>query len=227
MYENLIAFLLGKKDELTDEDLNEFIDLLNLALETTEEYEILEKTMIVDRMVDKAKISDKAERAAISEAIGNILQVEESESEELNIFNDTNETTTPLRSRKLKRGKFNKSGLWKSEDNKNETTINLEKREFEDIFKDKDETHILEEDLLKSTNTMLMDDSIPKRKNIVLFNNDKEPNIPSEKPLISEIFSINSQETAENTTKYKFEIGELEENHNEGPEVEFNLSDDE
>ncbi|ORD93092.1 hypothetical protein ECANGB1_1324, partial [Enterospora canceri] len=53
MYEELIAFLLGKKEDFTDEDLNEFLRLLAETLSVAPEYEMFEKQAIVESMMDR------------------------------------------------------------------------------------------------------------------------------------------------------------------------------
>lgn len=112
MYENLVEFLLGKKSELSDEEMNEFMELLSKAMDVTEEYQELEKQSIIENIINSVAVKDTNERAVISDAIESILMFNENSSEsqdDEDLFVDRSEMTEPLKSRKVKRGRFNKS----------------------------------------------------------------------------------------------------------------------
>lgn len=108
MYENLIAFLLGRKGELTDEDLNEFVELLTRALDLAEEYSTLEKQAMIENIVDSVAVKDLQERRIISSAIENILDFQEEKDSEASedVFVEKSEENVPLKKRKVKRGQF-------------------------------------------------------------------------------------------------------------------------
>lgn len=116
MYENLLEFLMGKKSELTEEELNQFMELLCQAFDVTNEYHTLEKQQVIDNIIDTVNIKDLNERKVISSAIDNILQFDDGEISSSSYDDssscegkNTSEEHIPLKERKIKRGCFKKS----------------------------------------------------------------------------------------------------------------------
>lgn len=208
MYENIIAFLLGKKTELTEDDLNEFMELLIRALDVDEEYGALEKQSVIENIVDSVAVKDQNERDIISNAIENILQFdEESEKSEEDIFVDESEEYVPLKNRKLRRGEFGKS----------KTTLVDSK---EQLLEKKQDHSIKEEDEVDKP--IKSDTSIDrqKKKNSV---DETKKRIKIEEP--NKIFKI---EEDPDYPVFEFDIGDLEENnnqHHDGPEFHFKLDE--
>lgn len=206
MYEELIAFLLGKKSELSEEDLGEFMDLLCNALEVSDECKALEKHQIIENMVDSVNIRDKAERAVVSSAIENILQfhTESEEESDEDILIDKSEGEIPLRNRKVRRGNFPRTSV------KGDTS---------------------EANKANGPRTAVCDAKEQNKKT----KTGQESAPGAIRP--SQIFSLDKSEqntqktvtphTAKDTDdQFKFEIGELEENHSEGPSFIFKLDDE-
>lgn len=195
MYENLVAFLLGKKTELSEEELNEFMELLVKALDVEEEYSTLEKQSVIENIVNSVAVEDQNERVIISNAIENILEfdnaaTESEESDNHDIFVDKSRDDLPLKQRKVKRGKFgNKSEISMK---KEEETTKLEHTEC-----DVHEEHI--------------DSSKKMKPNEVLADKAEKP---------SKIFGTKGE-----SLTFDFDIGELEENHQDGPSFSFNLDE--
>lgn len=73
MYEELVAFLLGKKEEFTDEDLEEFMKLLADAFNAKPEYHLLEKFGLVESMMDKAEITSFEDRLIAGNKISSMF----------------------------------------------------------------------------------------------------------------------------------------------------------
>jgi hypothetical protein len=243
MYEDLIAYLLGKKMDITNDDLDEFMDILGRVLEISEEYGILEKQSIIEGMVDRAEIYDMEERKIVSNAIGNILQMEDCD-DTVNLFEDLSNDShkAPLRSRKLNRGVFTRSKACRKEKiqsvdcSESTTSAKVLKKtqdeplapkiaeqtepqlnKFSDIFS----KGITDTDLASSN------ENIKASENVISSPIEIEP-----KKTFGEIFSQkNSNESkssngASNTNPttdgiFQFELGDLSENHNEGPEFKF------
>lgn len=197
MYENLIAFLLGKKNELTEDELNEFMELLVKALNVEEEYETLEKQAVVESIVDSVAIKDQNERRIISSAIENILEFEETSGDEesgKDIFMEKNEENVPLKMRKVKRGEFRKT--------KKEADKEANKEEISEVkpidIKPEEPKGIEEQ-----------------------ANNEKAREFKA-----SQIFGKKSTEKEDsNIPGFNFELGELEEDHRSGPEFSFRLDE--
>lgn len=200
MYENLVAFLLGKKSELTNEEMKEFMELLCKAMDVTEEFQILEKQSIIENIIDSVDVKDKVERAVISDAIENILMFDDassdSESQE-NLFEDKSENNEPLKARKVKRGRFNKSkeSLLPENEQVKEIShteaISVEQNKCDDV---------------KST-TVVQESTSPNQ--IFQIDNTK----------------IKSIQDTEKLPVFNFEIGELEENQFTGPSFEFDIDE--
>lgn len=262
MYEELVAFLLGKKDEFTDDDLDKFIDLLNNALEITEEYDIHKKQFIIENMVDRTEVTDKEERAVITSAIDNILQLDEGD-EEVDLFEDKSDDDAPLRTRKFTRGakgdratKEGDAGSVRSSSTRNSKTPASEVRSLggrepaapeegslpskkvridraEEKGDGREQSSFVEqEDLLKS------DFKTPEKKKpqvrfSELFASNKKFDGDVTKPQNGDFPDGGSRARQAASDKgnvseeFKFEIGELEENHNEGPDFVFNTENSE
>ncbi|KAL6121356.1 hypothetical protein NUSPORA_01732 [Nucleospora cyclopteri] len=82
MYEQLLAFLLGKKSEFTKEDIDEFIKLLTDALEIVPEYQMIEKKYILDNPQEEAVYEESIKGNIVSNAIDKILNYEIEDPEE-------------------------------------------------------------------------------------------------------------------------------------------------
>lgn len=204
MYENLIAFLLGRKTELTEEDLNEFMELLVRALDVEEEYEALEKQAVIENIVDSVAVKDQNERKIISSAIENILEFEEESAcseESGDIFADKSEEAVPLKMRKMKRGEFGRTG--KDEGKARKKARAEAKNEAEAVKSNGEAANRKIEDTQKK----------------VKANGESKV-----KP--SQVFVENDTASkALNCPHFDFEIGELEENHQSGPEFSFRLDE--
>lgn len=231
MYEDLIAFLLGKKEEFTDDDLDEFIDLLNKALEITEEYDIHRKQSIIENMVAHTNVKDGDERAIISTAIDNILQLDDFEGE-AGLLEDKEEARTPLRSRKFTRGRARAAQPAREAAAESQSDAATQ---ADGVPATEPSSFVEQEDLLKSLNSDAR----------------MQENAGTEKPKVkfSELFAKKAASGAAaapkatlgksavppakrqkelSTEEYKFDIGELEEeNHYEGPDFVFNSEDSE
>ncbi|ELA40943.1 uncharacterized protein VICG_02032 [Vittaforma corneae ATCC 50505] len=209
MYENLIAFLLGRKTELTEEDLNDFMELLVKALNVEEEYETLEKQTVIENIVDSVAIKDQNERKIISSAIENILELEEESTdteESEDIFADKSEDAVPLKMRKMKRGDF---GRAKTEKDKRKS-----KKEAK-----ANDGNKMEAEADKNNGSIVVDKKIEENQKKAKVNEEKEI-----KP--SQIFvKDNIANATLNYPQFDFEIGELEENHQSGPEFSFRLDE--
>lgn len=192
MYENLVAFLLGKKSELSNEEMREFMELLCNAMNLTEEFQTIEKESIIENIIDSVDVKDKLEREVISDAIENILMFEESSSDfesQENLFEDKSEKSEPLKARKVKRGRFNKS---------KESLIS--------------ETKPIEEAKSVSTNLPENEQKLEKA--------DEEIS-PNQIFKLDNINSVNLS-NVKDLPDFHFEIGELEENNFTGPSFDFN-----
>lgn len=193
MYENLVAFLLGKKSELSNEEMREFMELLCNAMNLTEEFQTIEKESIIENIIDSVDVKDKLEREVISDAIENILMFEESSSDfesQENLFEDKSEKSSePLKARKVKRGRFNKS---------KESLISENKQ--------------IEEAKPMSTNLPENEQKLEKA--------DEEIS-PNQIFKLDNINSVNLS-NIKDLPDFHFEIGELEENSFIGPSFDFN-----
>lgn len=209
MYEELIAFLLGKKSELSEEDLREFMDLLCNALEVSEECSTLEKHSIIENMVDSVDIKDKAERAVVSSAIENILQFdsESGEGSDESILIDKSEEEAPLRNRKVRRGNFGRA-IAKS-DAGGANNAGPEPKTIPGAHDDEEKSKKIKTGRESGQNTVR-----PSQ----IFSLDKpERNISN---------TTAPHTTEDASSRFGFEIGELEENHSEGPSFVFELDDE-
>lgn len=274
MYEELIQFLLGQKGEFTEEDLDEFIDLLNKALYIVDDYDMYKRQSIIKNMVDHAKIVDKDEREAVSTAIDNILQLDVY-SGEVNLFDDSNgaiplrdrkfkrgkggkveersSVTTPLRSRKFTRGITNKVSKMKSTDSDKNNQSNRESDQNDSkrllkIEKSSKKARILREEGSSFNNSVKAStttENIPENDNtalkpvIISIQPDliqKEEEKPEKnKQSFSKLFSthkntvdIDPEDREKGSSEqFKFDIGELKDNHDEGPDYIFRTDDSE
>lgn len=201
MYENLVAFLLGKKSELSHEEMNEFMELLCKAMNVSEEYQLLEKESIIENIINSVNVKDKDERAVISDAIGNILMFNESssESQEEDLFVDKSEINEPLKARKVKRGRFNKS---------KESILCENKEKIKE-----DEVDIEENGNNKKLKSGLYTHDNPSQ----IFKIEDNEN-DSKAPV---------QEALKNFPEFDFEIGDLEDNQSKGPTFDFKLDESE
>lgn len=256
MYEELIAYLLGKKNDFTDADLEEFIELLNNALEVTDEYELHRKQSVIENMVDCTAVEDKEERAAISTAIDSMLQLDC--EDETDLFEDRHSNDVPLRSLKFTRGLKTSSeraptdkrstrgtkvnSVWKAEKESREAIKKVKAADGKAM--PSQETQVAEasafieqEDLLKSANgstctpkkTVYMDGK-PKVRFSELFANAYELSrvaaaAGNKHPGKTESGAV--VEKSDASDEFKFDIGQLEDNNNDGPDVIFNTEDDE
>lgn len=202
MYENIVAFLLGKKTELTEDDLNEFMELLIQALDVDEEYGALEKQSVIENIVDSVAVEDQSERNIISNAIESILQFEEeSEKSEEDIFADKSEEYVPLKNRKLRRGEFGKP-----RQNSNETLAETKKNQIAEPIKEEKKSD-------SAVDKQKKRDSIDETKKRAKIDKTEEPD---------DIFKI---EEDPSYPVFEFDIGDLEENHHDGPEFHFKLDE--
>lgn len=192
MYEELIAFLLGKKSELSEEDLREFMDLLCNALEVSEECKTLEKHSIIENMVDSANIKNRTERAVVSGAIEKILQFHsESEEETSEDILEDRSDETPLRNRKVRRGNFSRAPVG-------------------------------------GASTGGMDGSNCREQSIIATSTHSGQNVAPPSQIFIEPegrSGFTALDTEDGTKKFEFVIGDLEENHCEGPSFAFNLDE--
>ena len=203
MYEGLIAYLLGKKEEFTDEDLDEFIDLLKGALEISEEYMMLEKQTIIESMVDKAELQNSEERTLATAAIDNILHLKDCDEEE-DIFKETEEEKIPLKDRKLVRRRFHKSSAPEGKDSvipasKNEDASSITERSVEA----KDESPIPQKNKSQTKRGRELEDGA-KRQDIS--------------------GAVKKEASADG--RFVFDIGDLDENHEDGPSFDFKTEED-
>ncbi|KAM0681295.1 hypothetical protein GINT2_000494 [Glugoides intestinalis] len=204
MYENLVAFLLGKKTELSEEELNEFMELLVRAIDVEEEYSTLEKQSVIENIVNSVAVEDQNERVIISNAIENILEfdtnaTESEESDNQDIFVDKSRDELPLKQRKVKRGNFG---------NRSESSIKKEelKAHLENSVIDVEE---------KQEKIDIQEDNCDNAKRVKPSENIAEE---TEKP--SKIFGNKGESLA-----FEFDIGDLEENHQDGPSFSFKLDE--
>jgi len=174
MYEKMISFLMNKKDQMTNDDVSEFLRYLADAFNVAEEFEILNKQSEVQNMIDSCSGIKAEENEFISNALENILHV--SSSSENDIFNDASNGEVPLRSRKIKRKSFKKT----------------------EHAEEEGSTHVND------------NQKVPKADNKRAKLNDGE-NDGSCKIYLNQ------------SPEFEFEIGELEENHCEGPSFDFRL----
>ncbi|KAI4292596.1 hypothetical protein PAPHI01_1870 [Pancytospora philotis] len=272
MYEDLIAYLLGKKQEFTDDDLDEFIDLLNIALEITDEQELHRKQSIIENMVRHTQVTDRGEQAAITSAIDNILQFEEDDEDEMHLLDDKSESDSLLRSRKFVRGARGdrqskaaralgekKGGEAKQE----ETHADSASKQLGDAS-DRDRPqnkppHLAEARTAKRSKLAR---AAPEEQEPVLDQDDLLKSVqsdacapaqrdaqsraqPDEQLTFSELFSTShktntkctkdtvrvgakaQRETAGASGEFKFDVGDLESNHNDGPDVYFRTDESE
>lgn len=208
MYEELVQFLLGKKDEFTEEDLDEFIELLNKALDIVDEYDICKRESIIENMVDNTNIVDKKERETVSKAIDNILQLD-GYSNEVNLLENDKQTVVPLRDIKFlrRRGGVKTNG---HEERKTSKTRDEQKRKRR---KAKNEEKKVERvGIVETKITAVSKENTSKKRQL-------NP-VETTKKEIKE-----SGEDKNTSSQFKFDIGSLEDNKNEGPEYKFKIDE--
>jgi len=238
MYEELIAFLLGKREEFTDDDLDNFIELLSQALEISEDYSTIKKQHIIDSMMDRAEIRDNYTRSAVSSAIGNILRLDWIEDEGENNEAAREEKDTPLRSRKFMRG-----ARPRTDDEVHKINSNMNILEESKVFE--------QEDLLRSDKDLLQGGADTEEKRMKIAEGGAERIKPSEifasipkesgpaeapqsdakmKAAVHKNAKMKTNEQSSALIKrtgtkdeYEFDISTLESNHADGPSVEFDL----
>ncbi len=226
MYEELVQFLLGKKEEFTEVDLDEFIDLLNKALDIVDEYDICKREAIIENMVDNTNIIDKEERKTVSKAIDNILQLEECEEMSMD---SQKEVSVPLRNIKFSR---HKGGIIEEEcsDDKKRSNEKFDKKKKNK--KKKTERKLRREERKnkknKEGNTNIVSIE-PVNKKPCLENTEVSVKEHSAEENNLTLPVSNDKNTKKNTSntigQFKFDIGSLEENNYEGPEYEFNIDE--
>lgn len=173
MYEKMISFLMNKKDQMSNDDVSEFLRHLADAFDVAQEFEILNKQSEVQNMIDSCSGIKAEENEFISNALENILHM--SSSNEDDIFNDASNGEVPLRSRKIKRKSFKQK----------------------EIAEDEGSRHVDD------------NQTVPKADNKRAKLNDGN----------KDSCKIDLNQSPE----FEFEIGELEENHCEGPSFDFRL----
>lgn len=235
MYESLIAFLLGKKEELTEEELNEFMDLLVKAMDVYEEYETVEKQSFVEKIVDSVSINDQKERKVISNAIESILEFDEesekSQTSDKNLFKDESEDKKiSLKNRKIKRGGFSNVKRESNQSNNNINNNNINDDSNNNV------NNNVSDDIIKVNKNIVKINNIDNNKNIDINNNiDNKVDIKDQNIIkINQIESLIENKNIkpsqifqkeDNSIKFDFEIGELEENHQKGPDFLFKLDE--
>ncbi|KAI5149769.1 hypothetical protein ENBRE01_1109 [Enteropsectra breve] len=243
MYEEIIAFLLGKKEEFTDDVLDEFIDLLVSALDVTQDYKILRKQALIESMVDTADLKDKFERRVVSDAIGNILHIETEEIPQIE-EKKTVVKEIPLRNRKIVRGVSTKN-----ESSDKQAASVAEKRNTADEGEESDKKRHKKDEAKEGTDnanySAKNEDEAKERPNTE--DNTKEEGLKESdkgkmcgaKPKVDlkalfadvlpkkkEDFKID-ESNMKSDSQYKFDLGELESFHKDadGSSYEFDLSD--
>lgn len=226
MYEELIAFLLGKKDEFTDEDLNEFMSLLIKALDLSLEYEILEKQTLVENMMDTAQISSEEERFIIGNKLNKILRIEHIDdistrkrptriakftSSTEKLFNSRRPLNERLAESSVQSNTISSSHLSNTKIHNNNTS---------------DNNHIQND-----TKSNIKFDDSEKLVNVFLNNFSKTKFNDSIDNILNTTNNINDNENNTITVSTKkglefhFDIESLEDNQNSGPEFFFDLDD--
>lgn len=249
MYEELIQFLLGKKEEFTEDDLDEFIDLLNKALDIVDEYDICRKQTIIENIITKADILDEDEAEAVSTALNNLLADKGPSSADL--FDEQSAEDIPLRERRFRRGRGGKvaeklDNLPSDPSDTDEDpkpvrkTLNIggskKKARTDKTEADTEDTDRASQTALESHGKQLHRPG----QQLPAQNTQRDENHPvsfsklfgtipaSTSETVSRPIKNNSavpEETRGVSAQFEFEIGELEENHNEGPEYHFGLDD--
>lgn len=255
MYEELIQFLLGKKEELTNDDMDEFIELLNDALETTEEYNIYTKQNIIEKIVDHVKITNTDERKVVKQSIDNILHVDIVANDEVDLFDDVSEdseASVPLRSKKFVRGKKcddnvslrSKKFTRKPKDNSNLNNLRVNSSEiskgglekYDDISDDSVKHLKLNETKHEQAHDSIENSSLTEQEDILksMISEAATPQNTVKSKTSQKIYEneIHKNSKSESSDDYKFEVGELEEDcdkdcEEDGQEVAFNTEETE
>ena len=226
MYEELIAFLLGKKDEFTDEDLNEFMSLLVKALDLSPEYEILEKQTLVENMMDTAQINSEEERFIIGTKLNKILRIEHidditTRKRPTRIAKFTNSTEKLFNSRRPLNERLGES----STQNNTVLSSHVPTTKIHN-------NNVLNSDHIQNETTpnIKFDDS-DKLINVFLNNfsktkfNDSVDNVLNTTNNISDNENNTIIGSAKKEREFHFDIESLEDNQNSGPEFFFDLDD--
>lgn len=224
MYEDLIQFLLGRKDELSEQDVEEFMDLLGRALEVHDYCQGLEKESVIESMVETVALKDRKEREAISSAIGSILHFEEEDGSEHDgdILDEKDDQVLPLRARKVRRGRF--GGATEDPAENVGAGTDAAPRPSPEAAKKRRTADALPENSIDRTMSGQAAASI----------SDKAEEGPGQAlspggsmagKTMSQIFSAGLLPSEDSGDQFRFELGELEEAHTDGPEFSFRIDD--
>ena len=222
MYEKLVAYLLGKRNGLSEKDICDFFDLLADSFKVGPEYLIFSKYCLIESMMDKAEITSFKDRMVAGTKLNKLFRIETKEDQE--------------QKRPLSRIKQNGSKIFgtgksieeraiEAEKYKNRINSDVKERVKTDLAVDRSKRVKVADGVRNGTISNVFDDDFKEEEFHSNVNDIINTLQQQKKEIISGLNERNYfKKISDEEDEFVFEIEDLDEYHDTGPEYTFDLN---